>query len=332
MPVDCTPVWIMRQAGRYLPEYRKIREKVSFLTLCKTPDLAAEVTCQPVDILGVDAAILFSDILIPLEAMGSAVDFTDAGPQFRKPVSTEADVKGLLMPDPVQTMPFVFETIRILRGMLRGKVPLIGFAGAPFTLTCYLVEGGSSTGFYNLKRLMFREPAVAHLLLDKISEEIVLYLNAQTEAGVQAVQLFDTWAGILTPQDYKEFAFPYVRRVIDGLRGDVPVILYVNGCCGLIEMMEETGADVISVDWRIGLDAVRARLKRQTALQGNLDPAALYLPEEKIGERVADVLQKASGAQGHIFNLGHGILPDTPVEHAVAMVKAVHRFSLNRDS
>ncbi|MEW5946014.1 MAG: uroporphyrinogen decarboxylase [bacterium] len=324
-PVDVTPVWIMRQAGRYLPQYRVIRSRVSFMELCKTPELAAEVTCQPLDALGVDAAILFSDILIALEAMGAPVEFTGEGPRLGAPLRTRADAERLRAPDPWETMPFTLETVRILRRELKGKAPLIGFAGAPFTLASYLVEGGSSRDFRAIKDMMYLDPALLHALMTKIAKTAAALLNAEIEAGAQAVQLFDTWAGTLSPRDYREFALEHTREVVSELnRAGVPVILYVNGCAGILELMAESGADVIGLDWRVEIDAASARLGGRFAVQGNLDPAALFLPPEKIRERVDDVLARAAGAPGHVFNLGHGIHPDTPVEHAVAMVDAVH--------
>jgi uroporphyrinogen decarboxylase len=326
--VDYTPVWLMRQAGRYLPEYRAVRSNIDFLALCKNPQLAAEVTLQPVDILGVDAAILFSDILIPVEAMGMRLEFSDKeGPVLSEPVRSTASVDRLIIPDVEGDLPFIFETIRILRKELENKVPLIGFSGAPFTLATYMVEGGSSKHFLNTKKMMFQNNVVFGYLMEKITDVIISYVSAQIKAGAQAVQLFDTWAGMLAPVDYKKFAFPYIRKAISELRKEgVPVIYFVNDCAGVLKEVKKTGADVVGIDWRIDFaDAVK-KLGKKMVVQGNLDPCALFLPEEKIEERVKDILWKGEAAKGHIFNLGHGVLPQTPVENVAAMVEAVHTF------
>jgi uroporphyrinogen decarboxylase len=325
-PVDATPIWIMRQAGRYLPEYQAIRGKVSFLELCKTPDLAAEVTIQPIDILGVDAAILFSDILIPLEAMGMSLRFDEGhGPILENPITDAAGVERLGVPDPESTMGFVMETIRILRRELEGRVPVIGFAGAPFTMASYMVEGGSSKNFLKLKTLMFQKPEVWHRLMEKTAETTQAYLQAQIDAGAQAVQLFDSWGGILSPRDYRDFALPYSRRIIESLKGQVPIIHFVQGNPALLPQVASAGSDVVGVDWRIDIGEAR-KLVGDKAVQGNLDPLALFLPIEKIEERAEEII-KSAGPTGHIFNLGHGILPPTPVENAKALVEAVHRIS-----
>jgi len=324
---DYTPVWLMRQAGRYLPEYQAVRAGVDFLTLCKTPELAATVTKQPVDILGVDAAILFSDILIPVEAMGMHLEFSDKkGPVLSDPVRNKSAVDRLTIPDTEDSMPFVLETIRILRAEL--TVPLIGFSGAPFTLATYMIEGGSTKNFLNTKKMMFQNPGLFHLFLDKIAATVIAYLSSQIRAGAQAVQLFDTWAGVLTPEDYREFVLPYVKKLIAELKKEtVPVIYFVNDCAGLLSDVRKSNADVVGVDWRIDLrDAVK-KIGKKCAVQGNLDPCALFLPKEKIEDRVKDILWKGELARGHIFNLGHGILPETPVDNAKAMVEAVHKFS-----
>lgn len=327
--VAYTPVWLMRQAGRYLPEYQAVRAEVDFLTLCKTPELAAKVTLQPVDKLNVDAAILFSDILIPVEAMGMHLSFSDKrGPILSEPIRNKSGVDRLLIPDTEDAMPFVIETIKILRKELEKKVPLIGFAGAPFTLATYMIEGGSSKNFLHTKKMMFQNPGLFHSLMDKITTTVILYLGTQIKAGAQAVQLFDTWAGVLTPEDYKEFEFPYIKRAVAELKKEgVPIIYFANECAGLLKEIKKTGADVIGVDWRIDLREAIKRLGKKVAVQGNLDPCALFLPKEKIGERVEDILWKGEFAKGHIFNLGHGILPETPVENAITMVEAVHKYS-----
>ena len=328
-PVDATPIWIMRQAGRYLPEYQAVRSKVSFLELCKTPELAAEVTIQPVDILGVDAAILFSDILILVEAMGTPLRF-DEGPILDEPITDKAGVDRLGVPDPESTMPFVMETIRILRRELEGRVPLIGFSGAPFTLASYMIEGGSSTSFLKLKTLMFQQPDIWHSLMEKVTDSVIEYLKAQIAAGAQAVQLFDSWGGTLSPRDYKEFALPYSRRAIGELKGlGVPIIHFVQGNPALLHLVASAGSDVVGVDWRIEISEARKQVGAGAAVQGNLDPIALFLPIEKIEERAAEIIKQA-GPTGHIFNLGHGILPPTPVKNAQALVEAVHRISAKR--
>lgn len=330
--VDYTPVWIMRQAGRYLPEYRSVRSNIDFLTLCKNPKLAAAVTLQPVDILGVDAAILFSDILIPAEAMGMRLEFSDKeGPVLSEPVRNKSAVEKLIIPDVEEDLPFVFDTIKILRKELEHKVPLIGFSGAPFTLATYMIEGGSSKNFLNTKKMMFQSSPVFHYLMEKLTDTIVSYLSAQIKAGAQAVQIFDTWAGVLAPMDYKKFAFPYVKRAVSELRKEgAPIIYFVNDCAGLLGEIKKCGADVIGVDWRIDISDAIKKLGKKSVVQGNLDPCALFLPKEKLEERVKDILWKGEAAKGHIFNLGHGVLPQTPVENVIALVEAVHTYGSKR--
>jgi len=324
-PVDATPVWLMRQAGRYLPEYRAIREKVPFLELCKTPDLAAEVTVQPVRRLGVDAAIIFSDILIPVEAMGLALQLDDAGPRLPQPVRTEADVSRLAIPDPEDRTGFVAEAIRRTRKALSDSVPVIGFCGAPFTLAAYMVEGGGSRTFLNIKRLLFEQRPVAHALFDKLTRTLIPYLQMQVAAGASLVQIFDSWGGELSPRDFESFSLPYLQRIVSALKSSVPVILFGTGMSTLLPLMRATGADVLGLDWRIDIAEARRLLGPQLAVQGNLDPAALFLPPKELEARVLEILQGA-GPLGHIFNLGHGILPQTPPEAAQALVEAVHRF------
>jgi uroporphyrinogen decarboxylase len=328
-PVDRTPVWIMRQAGRYLPAYRALREKVSFMKLCKTPELALQATLTPLEVMDVDAAILFSDILIPVEAMGMKVVFTEQkGPQLPDPIRTQTDLARLCVPDPEETMKFVPDAIRLINHALQGRIPLLGFSGAPYTLASYMIEGETSKNFYGIKRRLFEAPKLLHALLDKLADTVTAYLNAQIAAGAHAVQLFDTWAGALSPTEYAEFAFPYTQRVITGLSRELtPVILYVNGGGDYLERMAETGADVLSLDWRVDIGEARRRIGHKVALQGNLDPCALYAPPEAIRAQVARILGSFGKGEGHIFNLGHGILPDIPVAHAVAMVDAVHEES-----
>jgi uroporphyrinogen decarboxylase len=330
--VDYTPVWIMRQAGRYLPEYRAVRSNIDFLTLCKNPRLAAEVTLQPVDILGVDAAILFSDILIPVEAMGMRLEFSDKeGPVLGEPIRSKSAVEKLIVPDVEEDLPFIFDTIKILRKELEHKVPLIGFSGAPFTLATYMIEGGTSKNFLNTKKMMFQSGPVFHYLMEKLTDMIVSYLSAQIKTGAQAVQIFDTWAGILTPGDYKQFAFPYVRKAITELKKEgVPIIYFVNNCAGILQEIKKTGADVIGIDWRIDLSDAIKKLGKKIVVQGNLDPCALFLPKEKLEDRVKDILWKGDAAKGHIFNLGHGVLPQTPVENVIALVDAVHTYGAKK--
>lgn len=325
--VPYTPVWIMRQAGRYLPEYQAVRAEVDFLTLCKTPELAAKVTMQPVDRLGVDAAILFSDILIVVEAMGMHLEFSDKkGPVLSNPVRTKSGVDRLIIPDTEDSMPFIIETIRILRSEL--KVPLIGFSGAPFTLATYMIEGGSTRNFVHTKKVMFQNPGLFNLLMDKITTTVISYLTSQIRAGAHSVQLFDTWAGVLTLEDYKEYVLPYVKRALSEIKKEgVPAIYFVNDCAALLKELKKTGADVIGIDWRADLkDAIKV-LGRKLVVQGNLDPCALFLPKDKLEDKVKNILWKGEFAKGHIFNLGHGILPETPLEGAMALVEIVHRFS-----
>ncbi len=328
-PVDYTPIWIMRQAGRYLPEYKKIRSKVDFLTLCKTPDLAAEVTLQPVDILGVDAAILFSDILIPLEPMGIRLKFYEKkGPVLKNPVRDIKDIKKLRNINPDDELPFVIEAIKILREELRKKVPLIGFSGAPFTLATYIIEGGSSKNFINTKRMMYQHPQLFRDLMTRITNNTIAYLTSQIKAGAQAVQLFDSWAGVLRPYDYENYILPFVKDIINQIKNlGVPVIYFINNCAGLIHIAKKCGAHVIGIDWRIDMYKAVKQIGGKSVIQGNLDPCTLFSNEDYIKETAKDIVDKAYKAKGHIFNLGHGILPDTPVDSARALVDAVHEIS-----
>lgn len=325
--VPYTPVWIMRQAGRYLPEYQAIRQQTDFMTLCKTPELAAKVTLQPVERLGVDAAILFSDILVLVEAMGMRLEFHEKrGPVLPDPVRTRGLADKLNVPAVEDDLAYVMETIKILRGKL--NVPLIGFSGAPFTLSTYMIEGGSSKDFSHTKRMMYQTPALYAELMEKLTESVLAYLKAQIKSGAQAVQIFESWAGALNPADFKEFSLPYVKRIIKGLKPEgVPVIYFANNCAALLSAIKGCGADVVGVDWRIDMKDAVSAIGDKHVIQGNLDPCALFMPKEKIRERVKDILRKAKGAKGHIFNLGHGILPETPVESAIEAVKAVHELS-----
>ena len=332
-PVPRTPIWMMRQAGRYLPQYRAIREKVTFLELCKTPQLACEVTLQPIDEFGFDAAILFCDILIPLQAMGMELHFNPA-PVLPEPVRDRAAIDKLALPDPEQEMPYVMGAVREIRKSLAGRVPLIGFAGAPFTMATYAVEGGGSKDYANTRGLMFGEPAAAHALLDKLAECCATYLEAQVAAGAQAVQLFDTWAGILSPRDFREFALRPIKLVIDRLRssptwkdGGVPIIYFVKGCAPYLADYAQSGADVLGVDWCIDLATARRGVGPDVALQGNLDPGCLFLPPDRLRERIAEVLDSHGDGPGHIFNLGHGVLPRTDPERVRFMVDTVRELS-----
>ena len=327
--VDMTPVWLMRQAGRYLPQYMKVRSKVSFLELCKTPELAAEVTIQPVDYLGVDAAILFSDILTPVEPMGLKLDFAP-GPVFENPVRTKADIDNLRIPNPEEDVPYVLEAIRILRREFEGRVPLIGFGGAPFTLACYMVEGKGSKDFALIKRMMYAEPELYAALMEKITEMDRRYLNAQIAAGAQAIQVFDTWGGILSPVDYEKYILPYTSKLIAGLDRSVPIIHFVKGSGTMLELVKKAGSDVVGLDWHVSLGLARDVLGPGVAVQGNLDPTVLYAPKEHIESQVKRILEENAGRPGHIFNLGHGILPTVAPEHAKHMVECVHRLSSER--
>lgn len=327
-----TPVWIMRQAGRYMKEYQAVRAEVDFLTLCKTPELAAKVTMQPVDMLGVDAAILFSDILIPVEAMGMRLEFTEnKGPVLSEPIRSRSMVEKLNVPVAEDEMGFVLETIKILRREL--KVPLIGFSGAPFTTATYMIEGGSSRNFVNTKRMIFNNPALYGFLMEKITSTVTSYLAAQIRAGAQAVQLFDSWAGVLTPADFREFALPYVKKIISDLKREftkderVPVIYFANNCAGLIGEAKKSGADVLGVDWRIDIGEAIERIGPRHAVQGNLDPCMLLGDRDRMVKEAGRIVRKGLKAKGHVFNLGHGVLPETPADNVKALVDAVHEKS-----
>jgi len=323
---DYTPVWLMRQAGRYLPQYMAVRKKVTFLELCKTPELAAEVTIQPIDYLNADAAILFSDILTPVEPMGMKLDFVP-GPVFENPVRTEADIDALRIPVMEEDVPYVLETIKILRREFEGRVPLIGFGGAPFTLACYMVEGKGSKDFAQIKRMMYGAPGLFAKLMEKITEMDRQYLNAQIKAGAQTIQIFDTWGGIVTPLDYEKFILPYTRKLIDGLDRSVPIIHFVKGAGTMLDTVAKAGSDVMGLDWHVNLGKARDIIGPDIAVQGNLDPTILYAPKEHIEREVKRILDENAGRPGHIFNLGHGILPTVDPEHAKFMVECVHKHS-----
>jgi len=333
-PVPRTPVWMMRQAGRYLPEYRQVREQAgSFMNLCTQPDLACEVTLQPLRRFDFDAAILFSDILTVPDAMGLGLYFTEGeGPKFLHPVCTEADIKRLPIPDPEAELAYVMDAVRLIRKNLQGSVPLIGFSGSPWTLATYIVEGGGSKSFQKVKGLLYSQPRVMHALLDKLAQAVAAYLNAQIAAGAQAVMLFDTWGGLLTTEDYAEFSLNYAKQVGSLLNREaegqrVPSILFTKGGGLWLDAMADSGFDALGLDWQTDLRNARVRVGDKVALQGNMDPVALYAPPEIITEKVQTVLGKYGQGSGHVFNLGHGILPDINPEHVKAMVDAVHQFS-----
>lgn len=327
---DATPIWLMRQAGRYMAEYRQLRERYSILQLIKTPELACEVTLQPLRAFDLDAAIIFADILPPLEAMGLELDFVNGeGPIIYNPVRTAEDVERLRVTPPEEGLSFTLEAIRLARAELDGRgIPLIGFSGAPFTLAAYAIEGGSSRSYLHAKGLMMRDPAAWHRLMDKLSEMIGQYLLAQVRAGAQALQVFDSWAGALAPADYREYVLPYSRRVLNiAAQAGVPVIHFGTGTNGLLELIRDAGGDVIGVDWAIDLDAAWKRIGAERAIQGNLDPVALFAPWDALRARAQYVLDQAGGRAGHIFNLGHGILPETPVDNVKRLVDFVHEYS-----
>ncbi len=327
---DYTPVWLMRQAGRYMEEYRKIRSKIDFLTMCKTPDLAAEVTLQPINRIGVDAAIIFADILLPLEPMGINLEFAkNEGPVINNPIRTNEDVNALRHIETSADLPFLPESIRLVKQELNGKVPLIGFSGAPFTLASYIIEGGSSRNYIHAKKMMYNEPETWHVLMNKISDVIINYLLAQIKAGADAVQLFDSWIGCLSTEDYRQYVLPHSRKVIEYIKKeeDVPVIHFGTNTTTLLQSMKEAGGDVIGLDWRINFDEGWEKIGFDRAVQGNLDPVVLLSNTVEIEKRVKDILKRADGRSGHIFNLGHGILPETPVDNVIALVDMVHNLS-----
>lgn len=333
-PVPRTPVWMMRQAGRYLPEYRRVREQAgSFMKLCTTPELACEVTVQPIERFRLDAAILFSDILTIPDAMGLGLHFIEGeGPRFRDPVESAADIRKLPIPDPETDLRYVPDAVRLIRRHLQGKVPLIGFSGSPWTLASYMVEGCSSREFHKIKGLMYDQPDLLHALLGKLADSVAAYLNAQIAAGVDAVMVFDTWGGTLTTEQYETFSLAYAKRVLDGLtrRVDgrtIPTILFTKGGGLWLEVMAETGYDALGLDWQTPIGQARRRVGAKVAIQGNLDPAALYAQPEAIRAEVKKILTDFGPGSGHVFNLGHGVNPDVKPEHVAAMIEAVHEFS-----
>ena len=333
-PVDLTPVWLMRQAGRYLPEYRAARARAgSFMTLCQTPELACEVTLQPLARFSLDAAILFSDILTIPDAMGLGLSFSEGeGPQFARPPRSAADIARLGVPDPEVELRYVMDAVRLIRRELAGQVPLIGFAGSPWTLATYMVEGGSSKDYARIKGLLYDQPDALRHLLDVTARAVTAYLNAQVAAGAQALMIFDTWGGILAPRAYREFSLAYMARIVAGLTRaaegrPVPVILFTKGGGAWLEDIAATGCDAVGVDWTVDLGEARQRVGRQVALQGNLDPAALYAAPDRIRQQVAQVLADFGPGPGHVFNLGHGVQPGVEPEAVRALVEAVHELS-----
>jgi uroporphyrinogen decarboxylase len=331
-PVDRIPVWLMRQAGRYLPEYRKIREKHPFLQVCKTPDLATEVTLQPLERFGMDAAILFSDILLILEAMGVDLTFDEkVGPRLGRTGTAEEQVESLSIPDPEEELGYVLDAIRQVKGSIQEGVALIGFSGAPFTLATYLIEGGTSRDFYATKFFMYQRPAAFQGLMEKLVSALDPFLRAQVRAGVDAVQLFDTWAMILSPADYSEFVLPHMQRLVAGVKDEgVPTVHFSLGTSTLLEEMEQIGVHVLSLDWKIDIGEARKRLGPTASVQGNLDPFALFQTAEKLEERVLKIIDKGSRWPGYIFNLGHGVHPKTPVENVRRLVEVVHNYSVRQ--
>jgi uroporphyrinogen decarboxylase len=349
--VDRTPVWFMRQAGRYMPEYRAVRARHSLLEIVKTPELAVEVTLQPISAFELDAAIIFADLLPPLEGMGLQLTYEKGeGPVIHNPLRAPADIAALHVPDPRESVGYTLEAIRLAKRELAGRVPLIGFAGAPFTLASYAIEGGGSRDYRRTKQLMHSQPEAWHLLMSKLSAMVGEYALAQIDAGADAVQIFDSWAGALAPDDYAEYVLPYVQQVISGMRGlgigdwglgerevdpqslvhspQAPIIYFGTDMSGMLPLLRQTGADVIGVDWRIQLDDAWAQLGPGLAVQGNLDPMTLFAPWPRIEQRAAAILDRAAGRPGHIFNLGHGILTETPVENVARLAEFVHEYGL----
>lgn len=327
-PVDKTPIWIMRQAGRYLPEYRAVRKKVpDFMTLCKTPELACEVTLQPLARYDLDAAILFSDILTIPDAMGLGLEFVaDIGPRFKHPVRDSASIKRLGVPDPETTIGYVPEAVRVIKRALDQKVPLLGFTGSPWTLACYMVEGGGSKDFQRIKQMAYTEPALLHHLLATLTESIVLYCQAQIAAGVDALMLFDTWGGVLSTPAYQAFSMQYMQQIIAQLPSNIPVIVFTKGGGQWLELIAKAGCRGIGLDWTTDMAQACSRVPDSIALQGNLDPNILFADSDTVVNHATEILQQVNHRPGHIFNLGHGILPKTPPENVAALIETVHNF------
>ncbi len=326
-PTDTTPIWIMRQAGRYLPEYMAIRSKVTFLELCKSPDLAAEVTLTAQQVLGVDAAILFADLLPILEPMGLELEYQQGeGPIIHNPIREATDVDRVQAVENIQDLGFVFETVRLVRKQLAANIPLIGFSGAPFTLASYAIEGGGSQNYVHTKKLMYSDPAAWNALMESLTISLVRYLQAQIEAGCQAVQIFDSWAGCLGPNDYLQFVMPHTKTVIDSLPDEVPVIHFLTGNPALLPLMRKAGGDIMGLDWRVDLKEAWSTVGHDVAVQGNLDPVSLFADLTTLRQRTKSVLDAAEGRPGHIFNLGHGVMPDMRPDHVKALVQMVHEM------
>ena len=333
-PTERTPLWVMRQAGRYLPEYRQLRaEAGSFMDLCTNPELACEVTLQPLRRFALDAAILFSDILTIPDAMGLGLYFAEGeGPKFKRVISSAADVKKLKKPDPETSLAYVMQAVALIRKELQGEVPLIGFSGSPWTLATYMVEGGSSKTFPKIKRMVYSEPETIHLLLDKLADSVIDYLNAQIESGAQAIQIFDTWGGVLADDKFREFSLAYLHKIVAGLHrtydgNTIPVVLFSKGCNGHLEALADTGCDGLGLDWTISLGDARARVGDRVALQGNLDPAVMLTSPECIDAEVQKVLASFGHGNGHVFNLGHGITPQVDPQHMTALTESVAKHS-----
>jgi len=329
-PVDATPIWLMRQAGRYMAEYRALRKRYSILEIIKTPDLATEVTLQPIEAFNLDAAIIFADILPVLEGMGLLLEFVKGdGPVIHNPLRTAADVETLAVRPAEETLHYTLTAIQQVRQALDGQVALIGFSGAPFTLASYAIEGGSSRNYVRAKSLMYEQPQTWHSLLEKLSSTVGDYLRAQAAAGAQVLQLFDSWVGALSPADYREYVLPHSKRVIEIAKSeqDVPLIHFGTGTSGMLPLLKAAGGDVIGVDWRIDLAEAWTRLGDDVAVQGNLDPVILFAPVSEIKKQAARILDNVKGRPGHIFNLGHGVLQHTPVEHVAALIDFVHEYS-----
>lgn len=333
-PVDMTPVWMMRQAGRYLPEYKATRAQAGdFMSLCRNADLACEVTLQPLRRYDLDAAILFSDILTIPDAMGLGLSFgAGEGPKFARPIERKADVDNLPIPDPEGELQYVMNAVRTIRRELKGEVPLIGFSGSPWTLATYMVEGGSSKAFTKIKKMLYTDPKLLHCLLDKLANSVILYLNAQIKAGAQSVMVFDTWGGVLAHRDYKEFSLQYMHKIVDGLLREndgrrVPVTLFTKGGGLWLEAIADTGCDAVGLDWTVDIADARARVGHKVALQGNMDPSVLYASPERIEQEVQAILAGFGNGSGHVFNLGHGIHQDVPEQSPKVFVDAIHTFS-----
>lgn len=335
-PTSSTPVWMMRQAGRYMAEYRGIRSNFGFLEMCRTPEIAVEVTMQPVDIIGVDAAILFSDILVVFPGMGLDLEFAKGeGPVIHNPVRTVADVRNLGVSDPLEDTGYVMEALRTLRGELEGKVPLIGFGGAPFTLASYMIEGHGTRDYEYTKALMWSEPEAWDELMSKITDTVIAYLSAQIDAGAQAIQVFDSWVGYVAPRDYERSVLPYTKRVIDALTEHgrkvvpegVPIIHFPNGATSMLDLAQKAGGDVIGIDWRLDMARAVEQIDERFAIQGNIDPVALFAPDDELERMVVEILEAVGTRPGHIFNLGHGIHKTTDPEKARTMIRLVHEHS-----